>query len=174
MRRVLKRYGEIIVTSVILVISLLLLLLTNTLIPVVSNRVSADVLGTKFWPVSILVFTVVLCVILLVQQFRKLKVTEWDEEAEEQELAKYTDFRLISLMVLTVIYVVALQYIGFILSTPIYLIIFCYLIGITKVIKNVGTSLGFTAILVFVFGKFLYVPLPRGLGILREFSFFFY
>lgn len=174
MRRVLIRYGELFVTLAIFLTSLFLLLTINNYIKVSSSRVAAEQLGPKFWPIAILIGIVFLTGIILFNVYRQIKKTEWDTEQEDATIDQFTDKRLFTLIAITVIYVYLLSYIGFLSLTPIFVILISWLIGIRVIWKNLTFSLLLTAIFIYVFGNFLYVPLPRGIGFFRELSFFFY
>jgi putative tricarboxylic transport membrane protein len=174
LRRVLIRYGELFVTLAIFLTSLFLLLTINNYIKVSSSRVAADQLGPKFWPILILIGIVFLTGIILFKIFRQIKNKGWDSEQEDATIDQFTDKRLFTLISITVIYVFLLPYLGFLSLTPFFIIFVSWLIGIRVIWKNLTFSILLTAIFIYVFGNFLYVPLPRGIGFIRELSFIFY
>lgn len=174
MRRVLIRYGELFVTLTIFLTSLYLLFFINSFIKVSSNRAAAEQLGPKFWPIIILVGIVLLAGFIIFNILRQIKKTQWDTEQEDATIEQFSDKRLFTLISSTAIYVFLLSYIGFISLTPIFIIFISWLIGIRVIWKNLTFTLLLTAIFIYVFGNFLYVPLPRGIGFFRELSFFFY
>ena len=53
---------------------------------------------------------------------------------------------------------------GFLLVTPFFLFAFTWLMGVRRWQTLVGFSLGFYALLVFVFYKLIFTPLPMGAG----------
>lgn len=174
LRRVLIRYGELFVTIIIFLTGLVLLTLTDRIIRVSTSRAAAEQLGPKFWPIIILIGIVALSAYIIFTILRRIKNSEWNTEEENATLEQFDDKRLVTLITLTVIYVYLLQYIGFLSTTPVFMILVSWLIGIRVIWKNLTFSLLLTSIFIYVFGNFLYVPLPRGIGIFRELSFFFY
>lgn len=174
MQRVLIRYGELIVTLTIFLTSLYLLIFINNFIKISSTRGAAQQLGPKFWPFVILIGIVFLTGIIIFNVLREIKKGKWDTEEEDAKLEQFNDKRLLTLIGLTVFYVFILTYVGFLSVTPIFIILISWLIGIRVIWKNLVFSILLTAIFIYVFGNFLDVPLPRGLGFFREISFFFY
>lgn len=174
MRRVLIRYGELFVTLTFFLTSLYLLIFINNFIKISSTRQAAEKLGPKFWPIVILIGIVFLSGIVIFNIVREIKKTKWNTEQEDATLEQFTDKRLITLIALTGSYVYLLPYIGFLSITPIFIILISWLIGIRVIWKNLTFSLALTGIFIYIFGNFLYVPLPRGIGFFREISFFFY
>lgn len=174
LRRVLIRYGELFVTIIIFLTGLVLLTLTDRIIRVSTSRAAAEQLGPKFWPIIILIGVVALSAYIIFTILRRIKNSEWNTEEENATLEQFDDKRLVTLITLTVIYVYLLQYVGFLSTTPVFMILVSWLIGIRVIWKNLTFSLLLTSIFIYVFGNFLYVPLPRGIGIFRELSFFFY
>ena len=75
---------------------------------------------------------------------------------------------------LSVAYFLLLPLIGFILSTPLFMMSFMLLLGEKSKGWIVGVSIGMTAIIVVLFTKAMYVPLPRGEWLFRQFSLLFY
>ena len=63
---------------------------------------------------------------------------------------------------------------GFIAITPLFLIGFMLLLGEKSKGWILGVSIGMTVIIVVLFTKAMYVPLPRGVWLFREFSLLFY
>ena len=71
-------------------------------------------------------------------------------------------------------YLLLMDIIGFALSTLLFLFGSARGLGYKKTVVLSLFSLLLTGILVVTFGKFFFVPLPRGIGIFRELSYFIY
>jgi hypothetical protein len=77
-------------------------------------------------------------------------------------------------MIAIVIYVLAIPYLGFLVSTFLALIAFSYLMGDRKVGGMFLFSLGMTAAIYVVFGLIIYTSLPRGVWIFKTLSTYIY
>jgi hypothetical protein len=75
---------------------------------------------------------------------------------------------------LGVAYLILLPVLGFIAITPVFMIAFMLLLGEKSKGWIIGVSIAMTAIIVVLFTKAMYVPLPRGVWLFREFSLLFY
>jgi putative tricarboxylic transport membrane protein len=71
-------------------------------------------------------------------------------------------------------YLLLMDVIGFALSTLLFLFGSARGMGYKKTVLLSLFSLLLTVVLVFTFGKLFFVPLPRGIGIFRELSYFIY
>ena len=72
------------------------------------------------------------------------------------------------------IYMVVIPWIGFILSTLIYIPAFALALGERRKWVLLISPFLLTAIIVAVFAKFITIPFPKGVGIFAEFSRLFY
>ena len=70
--------------------------------------------------------------------------------------------------VLSALYIVSLKYIGYILGTILYLAITYRFLGVRGMKKIILLPLILVAIFVLVFGRLLYISLPKGVGIFYE------
>ncbi|WP_096203165.1 tripartite tricarboxylate transporter TctB family protein [Bacillus sp. FJAT-45350] len=171
--RYLHRYGEIIVIACIFLVGLSLLIATDDIIKISAERAAGEPAGPKFWPLLVLTGLVLLSAFVLVKTIFVKRREKVNKQAEDEYLQDFSTTRLISLIVGMFIYLYLMQFLGFILSSLLFIYFVCTLIKIPLIKKLIFTfvSLG---VFIFLFGKILYVPLPRGIGILRELSFFFY
>jgi hypothetical protein len=71
-------------------------------------------------------------------------------------------------------YVAVVDVIGFVLSTLLYLLAAGWTIGYQKPLRLAVYSVAVTVTLTAVFGLLFVVPLPRGVGLLRELSYLVY
>jgi len=82
--------------------------------------------------------------------------------------------RFLAAIGLSIAYLVLLPVLGFIAITPVFMIAFMLLLGEKSKGWILGVSIAMTAIIVVLFTKAMYVPLPRGVWLFREFSQLFY
>lgn len=84
--------------------------------------------------------------------------------------------KVLKTMLLFFAYVFLIDVIGFLIATPIFLLIFMGMLAPEKVWLKMGAvSLLTTFFFVYVFGRLMYTPLPRGsIEILRNLSRIFY
>ncbi|MCX7155663.1 MAG: tripartite tricarboxylate transporter TctB family protein [Rhodocyclales bacterium] len=142
----------------------------------------SDQLGPAFWPRLILGLTICVCVFEIgFRQFTDMEgmsgllaqVTSEMEKVEgavEEESGEANPLRLISGVILTLLYVWVMPEIGFTLSTFLYTGLFIRMGGYRKLAVTAVVSLLGTLLLVFLFMKVVYVSLPLGKGVFGEIS----
>ena len=156
--------AELIFNS-LLALGLLFYLAQAFLLPPTDNP--ADVLGAAGFPIALGILGLI---VLAVVTFRLLK----DKPKVKLLLFDFTslDGRAVTFnVVLLLVYVLAVDILGFILSTFLYLSFAGWLIGYRNVPRLAIYALAVTAALTVVFGILFTVPLPRGIGALRELSY---
>jgi len=129
-------------------------------------------MGDSFWPRLILGVLMGLAVILLIQSFLARKTLKGPGKAGPEE--KGGRGTMAQTMIAIVIYVLAIPYLGFLVSTFLALIAFSYLMGDRKVGGMFFFSLGMTAAIYVVFGLIIYTSLPRGVWIFKTLSTYIY
>lgn len=129
-------------------------------------------LGPAYWPEFLLICLMVLSLLVAVDAFRERKKA--DSEKRGGSPFDSGKVRLLMAIGFIVLYFLLMKVFGFIALTPFFLIAFMYLLGERKKGWMIGVSLGMTALIVYVFTKAMYVPLPRGTGIFLDFSHIFY
>lgn len=127
-------------------------------------------LGPGFWPQMILISLIVLCG-YLIGGYLLQKRGAANEKARGFDLKEY---RYLLVLALMIAYFLAMPQIGFILATPLFMAAFMLLLGEKSKGWIIGVSLGLTVVVVILFTKAMYVPLPRGKGIFLQFSHLFY
>lgn len=80
---------------------------------------------------------------------------------------------LINIGLLTA-YIFTMNYVGFIVGTFVFALVAMWSMGYREKIKGLIFSLVLTMGITLVFGKVFLVALPRGIGLLRELSYFIY
>ncbi|MCX8117451.1 MAG: tripartite tricarboxylate transporter TctB family protein [Desulfobacterota bacterium] len=129
-------------------------------------------LGPAYWPEFLLVCLMGLSLLVAVDALRQKR--KGGEEAKGAPKWDKGKGRLLLAIGFIVLYFLLLKVVGFIALTPFFLIAFMYLLGERKKAWMIGVSLGMTVLIVYVFTKAMYVPLPRGTGIFLDFSHLFY
>lgn len=129
-------------------------------------KISSDAIGPSGFPQMIIVIAIIILVTL---SYRLIKVKKSENIVDSQKL------KTVGLvMTMQFAYIFALNILGYIVST----LIFPFFIGRTIGYRKNATlaifTITLTAVMVLVFGNLFSVPLPRGIGLLRELSYFIY
>ena len=143
----------------------------------INAGINTTFFDNAFWPRATLILLILLGLVLAARgafpQLQRLGAPKADGDVEpEREPANLP--RLALATGLCVVYAVVVYPLGFLLSTPLYVVSFMYMLGDRHVLRMAATALVLDALLLVLFGQFLTMPLPRGLGPLREFSFLLY
>jgi len=132
--------------------------------------------GSGFWPILALSAATFLSIILLIFNFRKYQI-EKKEGAGEVSISPETKFDLKNRrkkFVLSVIcllgYILIMPWIGFVLSTLIYVFAFILALGERRKFVLALSPFLVTALTVIVFARFIKMPLPKGVDIFAAFS----
>jgi hypothetical protein len=129
-------------------------------------------MGPAFWPRFILGAIILLSGTVSVGIIRRItKEKGWSESLMTLDRGKVRFFAAIGL---SVAYLTLLQIVGVIAITPLFMIAFMLLLGEKSKGWILGVSIAMTAVIVILFTKAMYVPLPRGVWLFREFSLLFY
>lgn len=176
--------GNIVLASVTILFSIFFLIFSLQL-PPSPNPIT---LGPGFWPTTILVMMLIMGVALFVRTWleqAKVKankvskeeksIIEQSEEVEEEfssEIVHKT--RYLQIFSILIISLLLMKYLGYIITTILFIIAIAYIIGIKKWINVIITSVIGTAALTYLFAILLNITLPRGIGIFRSFTSLFY
>ena len=117
------------------------------------------------WPRAVLVFIILAALAHLVQIWRDSSLVqpgERETEADEKAPGFFRNWRLLAMLALPVAYAWLLAPIGFYALTPLFIFLFLVLAEEKRWQYLIGISFGLYAVLVFVFGKLLYLSLPLG------------
>jgi len=162
--------GELIFGLLILAGSLLLFWVTGSFQK--QTALQGAQMGPSFWPRFLLGGLILLSGIISVGVIRRImKEKAWGESLMTMDPGKVRFFAAIGL---SIAYLVLLPVLGFIAITPVFMIAFMLLLGEKSKGWIIGVSIAMTAIIVVLFTKAMYVPLPRGVWLFREFSLLFY
>jgi putative tricarboxylic transport membrane protein len=111
--------------------------------------------GPGFFPFGLAVILAFLALVLILQSRRKegAPVPFWPERAWLRPLLGAVIFLL---------YALSLGYLGFILTTFLFLVVWMWVVERIRWLTIIPISIGVTAVLYFIFEYFLEVPLPAG------------
>ena len=162
--------GELIFSLLIFLVSVLLYWVTGSF--GTGTVLQGAQMGPAFWPRFILGSIILLSGIVSFGTIRKIsREKAWGGSVMTMDRGKV---RFFSAIALGVAYLYFLPILGFIAVTPIFMIAFMLLLGEKSKGWIIGVSIAMTAIIVVMFTKAMYVPLPRGVWFFREFSLLFY
>jgi hypothetical protein len=126
-----------------------------------------DMLGAGGFPIILGVLGLIVLAVVTIRVIRektRINVPMFD--------LRSLDGRSLALnVILLFVYIMVLDVIGFILATLLYLPLAGWSIGYQKPLRLALYTVGVTVVLTGVFGILFLVPLPRGVGLLRELSY---
>lgn len=122
-----------------------------------------DVVGPRFFPELVGLGLVVAGTLLVYEAWWKQATRNKSVEKENRQIAKRAQKIIVAAAVWTIVYYIAFEPVGYIISTIIY--IFCLLCYFNQVKwwKNAIYTVMFTGAAYAIFDKFLNVVLPSGL-----------
>lgn len=126
-------------------------------------------LGAAFWPKAVCAIIALSASALLVTRLIRGKPDSEPEDAErpaddrpaDSAVARYWTALLFAL---PLAWAFAMHKVGFLLATPVFLLVFTRVMGVTRIRTLVVFGLGFYAAIVAVFYKLIFTPLPMGAG----------
>ncbi len=133
-------------------------------------------MGSGFWPILILSTATLLSMILLISTLIKYlnekKKTSVGVSVSHEALVDLKNRRrkFVLSVILLFIYVVIMPWIGFVLSTLIYLLAFIIALEERRKYVLAISPILVTALIVIIFTKVIVIPFPRGVGIFAAFS----
>ena len=116
--------------------------------------------GGSFFPRTLSVLLILLSLILL---FNSIKKDKNNKQGTQNPINFHATICVSIVILLTVIYRYIIIYLGFLIITPIYLIILMILIKVENIARSIVLSISITVIIWFVFYYFLQMPLPNGI-----------
>ncbi len=134
------------------------------------TTVTGDVVGAGGYPKVLAILGLILLLLISVNVIKnkeKVRIPMLDIKSKDGKAV------LLNVLMLTG-YLVLMNIIGFLISTPLYLFGSTRLMGYKKYVPLLIYTAILSTVLVVIFGKVFYVPLPRGIGIFRELSYSFY
>lgn len=150
-----------------------------------------EIIGPGFWPLVILSLFLVLSIVMLLRSGRFTEVARqaplkpnhrksvsMQRDLDEGTLANQTEklhpLRHWYVLASTLFYIIAVQFIGFAIATPLFIISTSRSLGVRHWLKSILIALLCSVLIITLFTSLLSVPLPRGIGVFRLLSYFFY
>jgi hypothetical protein len=141
-------------------------------------KVDTPLVGS-FWPGLALAILFVCSCIELVRLLRQTKEERQAKEAADdkkkkafQEAMGEADNRSLLIFggVIAFLYIFTVHYIGFIITTPVFMAVYMYVTGYRNKVMLVAAPLLAIVVFLLLFVVATYIPLPRGMGIFQELS----
>jgi len=129
---------------------------------------SADPIGPAGFPQGITIIIIVLLLISLFNAIRKMKLNDQKEDAFKLNSTYF------GILISIVLFIILNELISFTLSSVVFCFALFFLLGQKKYLRMLLNSIIVAGVFTLVFGKILTVPLPRGLGVIKELSYFLY
>lgn len=133
------------------------------------ETVATDLLGARGVP---MIFAGIGLVLLALSILERRRIRAGSGEAEKENPAGRR--KTLAIIGLLLVYILAVPYMGFTLGTLLLSFISVRVIGYAHAGRAALFSLFLTAVLVVVFGKVFFIALPRGIGMIKEISYFLY
>ena len=133
-------------------------------------------MGSGFWPILILSTATVLSGLLLISSILKYvrekgKRTDKPPLSPEERMNRKNRRRKVGLSaVLLIIYVFVMPWIGFVLSTFLYVLAFIIVLGERRKWILISSPILVTGLVIVIFSKFIAIPFPKGIGFFAAFS----
>jgi len=124
-------------------------------------------MGGGVFPVISLLGLLFSSILLIVRTIRDSKSVTGDEVTKERIVGER---KLLSFLILTVIYIATIEYFGFIINTIFYLSILFKLYGYGNIYRGILISVALSLGLAILFGGVLLLPFPKGHGIFYNLS----
>lgn len=135
-----------------------------------SPAATATELGAAFWPRIILILLVILVIVNILNILKKNKSESAKDKLSIEGIKNFFTSKLFIGMVIVIIMVFALDYLGFMLTTFLFIMAYGVLLGMRSPVKLLLTALFVTVLLYVLFQGALGIMLPRGYGFLRTFA----
>ncbi|MDQ0338197.1 membrane protein implicated in regulation of membrane protease activity [Caldalkalibacillus uzonensis] len=177
---------NLILSCITLIFATVFLIIAQQLPP---GRPGATTLGPSAWPTVILTIMWVMGALLLIKAIIQLRKDKENQQSSNDVLKDIVPddidtqvkkpqiahpHRHWIIYTLIILYALIMGYIGFTLASFLFVIAAAWVFGMRKWYLLVLNGAVSTAVIVLLFGNLLGVPLPRGIGILREISFLLY
>jgi putative tricarboxylic transport membrane protein len=135
--------------------------------------------GSGFWPLLSLSIAAILSLVWFIGNLRRYsreKRGTFEERPMPETVAlKRAGQKKIALCsACLLLYIILTPLIGFLLSTVLFILAFILALEEKRRLVLIISPLVITAVIFFVFAKFIMMPLPKGVGVFAEFSRLFY
>ena len=135
--------------------------------------------GSGFWPLLAVGISSILSLVWLIGNLRRYSREKKGHAEEpptpEAVAAAWVMRKKIALCsVCLLVYIILIPTIGFILSTVLFILAFILALEEKRKLVLIISPPLITAVVILIFGKFIMMPLPKGVGVFAEFSRLFY
>jgi hypothetical protein len=129
--------------------------------------------GPAFWPRALLILLMASCVLKALESYLAFGkgIAEMGVESTPPDVSVS---KLIAMIILILAVVPGMEILGFALANFLFLILFIRIAGMRKLPSLIVTSLLGTIFLLYLFGKIVYLPLPKGDWIFNDLTIFIY
>lgn len=149
--------GNIIAGIFILFLSIFFTYITFTFSH--TNAYGYENFANTFWPRIILGLLIFMSLIKVFTGF-----TDYLKEPEQEKSDKPEKYYLFVILTLIIAYILVINFIGFIISTLLFLLASFYLLGMRKKLILMLVPLSITIFVTILFVGLLYIPFPKGVG----------
>lgn len=163
--------ADVIVCLVIIAASVFFFVLTFSF----PTLIGFERLGPEFWPRLNLAVMVIMAVVIMIRsiQMQKREISSEVEPKGKEEEKKHIADVLICWAFL-IAFVLLMVYIGFLLSAFLAMAVLIFYLGEKKMLSALLTAFCLVLFIYVSFGKLLFVPMPRGVWLFRELSYYLY
>jgi Ca2+/Na+ antiporter len=119
-------------------------------------------LAPGHYPMGVAVLLLALAIILLVKTFKDQDRVEKNGPQEEGRRNPKAVQHLLTGFVLFLAYVISVPFLGFVLTSPLFVFLFIWFIGRYSLLLTIPIAMGIPATLWIIFAWWLSVPVPRG------------
>jgi putative tricarboxylic transport membrane protein len=129
--------------------------------------------GPAFWPRALLILLMASCVLKALESYLAFGkgIADIGVESAPPDVSVS---KLIAMIILILAVVPGMEILGFALANFLFLILFIRIAGMRKLPSLIVTSLLGTIFLLYLFGKIVYLPLPKGDWIFNDLTIFIY
>jgi len=161
------RVSDIIVCLIIIALSVFFYVQTLSFPTIIGY----EKMGPEFWPTLTLTGIVILALIIMIGSILEQK--KGISPKVESNEKKNTIGAVVCAGIL-LLFIISISYIGFLLSAFISMMVLAYALGERNKLLLLFFSFIMVAVIYLSFGKLLFVPMPRGVWIFRELSYYLY
>ncbi len=119
--------------------------------------------GAGIWPKIVFTCLILACIVLFITTLRK-------KDGEKTGSGKEGMTHLLMPVSLCAVYVIAMKWVGFLVSSMVFSFVYMYFVGYRKKAMIVIISLAVPFLVGLIFLKLMYIPIPKGIGIFKTIS----
>ena len=128
-------------------------------------------MGPDFWPRLNLIGVALLSLVILLHSLRRRQREAEPKPGQKGKKNLKGVFICGSILFCFVFFI---TYLGFLITAFICMGLLIYALGERNKLVVVATSLGMVTVIYIIFGKLMYVPMPRGVSVFEKLSYYLY